>query len=187
MARLDASRLWNVTSTISMFTAGTRPKAPNLWQFLAGRCERVYVHFDRIPIDEVLRSISIYDAVGDGPTSGSMKWLHHRFELKDQMLEKFYFGESGTSMCWTSLRTCFLSKCLYTILWVYLNNNVSTKPNILFLLKCHNQMSLTQIHNGLCQCFLKWAESPPWGRIWWARGQKYQRGRKCSITNRSLS
>jgi len=82
-----------------MFTAGTRPKAPNLWQFLAGRCERVYVHFDRIPIDEVLRSISIYDAVGDGPTSGSMKWLHHRFELKDQMLEKFYFGESGTSMC----------------------------------------------------------------------------------------
>jgi len=39
---------------------------------------------------------------------------------------------------------------------------------------------------ALEQCFSKWAESPPWGRIWWARGRKYQRGRKCSITNRSL-
>jgi len=22
------------------------------------------------------------------------------------------------------------------------------------------------------QCFSKWAESPPWGRFWWARGRK---------------
>jgi len=27
----------------------------------------------------------------------------------------------------------------------------------------------------LMQCFSKWAESPPWGRFWWARGRKNQR------------
>jgi len=26
------------------------------------------------------------------------------------------------------------------------------------------------------QCFSKWVESPPWGRFWWARGRKKQRG-----------
>ena len=48
----------------------------------------------------------------------------------------------------------------------------------------------------LDQCFSRWAESPLWGRFWWARGRKHQRGRlggeKISrgrnylITNRSL-
>jgi len=32
----------------------------------------------------------------------------------------------------------------------------------------------------LNQCFSKWGESPPWGRFWWVRGRKKQRGRKCS-------
>jgi len=26
------------------------------------------------------------------------------------------------------------------------------------------------------QCFSKWAESPPWGRFWMARGRKIQIG-----------
>ena len=36
---------------------------------------------------------------------------------------------------------------------------------------------LKPIENLLEQCFSKWVESPPWGRFWWARGRKNQRGR----------
>jgi len=28
------------------------------------------------------------------------------------------------------------------------------------------------------QCFSKWAESPPWGRFWWAKGRNNTKGGK---------
>jgi len=31
--------------------------------------------------------------------------------------------------------------------------------------KCANQKQIEQ-------CLSKWAESPPWGQFWWARGRK---------------
>jgi len=35
-----------------------------------------------------------------------------------------------------------------------------------------------KISHGLHQCFLKVGEIAPLGRLWWARGQKKQRGKQ---------
>lgn len=78
-------------SLLNYLFTGYRPQAPHAVKFLLGHCKKVYIKFDRIPIQDVLNQISACD---DGTTtdqaSASMKWLHGRFGIKDQILEKFF-------------------------------------------------------------------------------------------------
>nr|CAB3220649.1 1-acyl-sn-glycerol-3-phosphate acyltransferase epsilon [Phallusia mammillata] len=77
---------------------GYRPQSPHALQFLFGRCKKVYIKFERIPIKDVLSQISACgDDVADDQASAPMKWLHNRFAIKDKLLEEF-FSKSGRSI-----------------------------------------------------------------------------------------
>nr|XP_039265160.1 1-acyl-sn-glycerol-3-phosphate acyltransferase epsilon-like [Styela clava] len=56
--------------------------APSMWDFLAGKCSRVFIQFNRIPASEV--------PVVDGMESPTFQWLHMRFKLKDNLLKRYY-------------------------------------------------------------------------------------------------
>ena len=62
--------------------------------FLRGRCKRVYVSYKRLPIDDVISSINQYKEQCVDDVSGSMRWLHERFVLKDELFHTFYEDDS---------------------------------------------------------------------------------------------
>nr|CAB3220648.1 1-acyl-sn-glycerol-3-phosphate acyltransferase epsilon-like [Phallusia mammillata] len=60
---------------------GERTPAPNMWAFLNSDSPKVHIHFERIPIENI-------------PTSSqraTMRWLHHRYAMKDQAICR-HFG-----------------------------------------------------------------------------------------------
>nr|XP_002131887.1 1-acyl-sn-glycerol-3-phosphate acyltransferase epsilon [Ciona intestinalis] len=70
--------------------------APTTWQFITGKCRRVYIRFERFPIDDVVNSITSLKS--DNPdTSGCMLWLHERFSSKDKLLKDFYENDETSS------------------------------------------------------------------------------------------
>ena len=73
-----------------MCISGGRAEPPTVWDFLCGDCKRIYVSYQRIPIDEVLSSIDKYQKQSVNGVTGSMKWLHERFEIKDELFHTFY-------------------------------------------------------------------------------------------------
>lgn len=65
-----------------------RPPAPSLWDVLSGRCRRIYIKFDRIDSNDV--------PVMKDTEEPMFRWLHHRFEMKDSVIEKFYANVNGS-------------------------------------------------------------------------------------------
>jgi 1-acyl-sn-glycerol-3-phosphate acyltransferase len=62
------------------------PQRLSLWQFLCGRIEKIYLHYELLPLTP--------DLIGDPYTDRTFRkhfqhWLNELWQLKDQRLEKF--------------------------------------------------------------------------------------------------
>ncbi|XP_063613016.1 1-acyl-sn-glycerol-3-phosphate acyltransferase epsilon-like isoform X4 [Penaeus indicus] len=62
---------------------GIRGNAPQLVEFLSGKCSKVHVHIRRIPMSEVPKE---EEEVG--------KWLHQLYKEKDELAENFFTQDS---------------------------------------------------------------------------------------------
>ncbi|XP_076804152.1 1-acyl-sn-glycerol-3-phosphate acyltransferase epsilon-like [Clavelina lepadiformis] len=80
--------IYDITVIYDTSGKDMRPQPPSALQFLAGQCKRVYIHFERIPVDDALHKINTIKET-DRATA-SMKWLHGRFEIKENILRDFY-------------------------------------------------------------------------------------------------
>jgi len=72
------------------------------------------------------------------------------------------------SMCNTSSENTHsgdFSRKISTLLILFFLTNVPQTFCLRFQCSC-----------ALARCLSKWAESPLWGRLWWASGRKKQRG-----------
>ena len=68
-----------------------------MWGFLSGNCKRVYISYKRIPIQDVFSSIKQYQEECVSEASGSMRWLHDRFAIKDDLFDSFYKDNQGNA------------------------------------------------------------------------------------------
>ena len=95
MKNVLSEQLKPIALTWNHFTEN-RLEPPSVFQFLSGQCNRVYVRFERVPIDEVMSEIDNLNVGGRlTEASGMMKWLHSRFVLKDELFESFYKKPEG--------------------------------------------------------------------------------------------
>jgi len=67
---------------------GVRRAAPNMWKFLISKQPTIDIHIDRIPIYSVPAFTSQQE---------TLRWLHGRYQLKDDIISKHYdAGIEGT-------------------------------------------------------------------------------------------
>ncbi|XP_052007649.1 1-acyl-sn-glycerol-3-phosphate acyltransferase epsilon-like isoform X1 [Xyrauchen texanus] len=67
---------------------GQRRSAPTMPEFLCKECPRVHIYFQRVDIREVPQEPVFF-----------RRWLHERFEIKDQLLKTFYESEDPEKKC----------------------------------------------------------------------------------------
>lgn len=61
---------------------GERKAGPSMPEFLCKECPRVHIHFERVDMKEIPLEPVFF-----------RRWLHERFEIKDQLLTTFYESE----------------------------------------------------------------------------------------------
>ncbi|KAL2083431.1 hypothetical protein ACEWY4_021204 [Coilia grayii] len=82
---LDAVYDVTVAYEGTMSAVGQRQAAPTMPEFLCKECPRVHIHFDRVGMKEIPLEPLFF-----------RRWLHERFELKDNLCFTFY-STSSTS------------------------------------------------------------------------------------------
>ncbi|KAM9365101.1 1-acyl-sn-glycerol-3-phosphate acyltransferase epsilon [Pholidichthys leucotaenia] len=85
---LDAVYDITVAYEGTLDTTGLRKPAPSMPEFLCKECPRVHVHFSRVDIKEIPSEPAFF-----------RRWLHDRFEIKDQLLTEFYESQDSEKMC----------------------------------------------------------------------------------------
>lgn len=60
--------------------------APNLSEFIDGECEKLHIHIQRIPIDNIPNDEELFK-----------RWLSDQFAEKERMLQSFYSSDPATA------------------------------------------------------------------------------------------
>ncbi|XP_021432180.2 1-acyl-sn-glycerol-3-phosphate acyltransferase epsilon [Oncorhynchus mykiss] len=79
---LDAVYDVTVVYEGTLGTSSKRHPAPSMPEFLCKECPKVHIHFERVDVKEIPPESVFF-----------RRWLHERFEIKDQMLTTFYESE----------------------------------------------------------------------------------------------
>jgi len=133
-------------------------------------------HRRKMPVMESRDLVSVSRRISR-PVFWSLEGLRSRLGLEG------FQSRSRALRLETLHRLFFMNFCKKELLQkqylkMIVQNSAVQRDHWLSFLFCYVICEMEKRIFPLVKCFSKWAESPPWGQFWMARGRKNQRGRQ---------